>query len=232
MTLNALALELIRAHGEVSVDTDYVTTTEQWIKDALDELATESSWRAFITHATLPTVASQQFYNLPTQVRDIGFVRNPPDDLHIEYITKKRAARMGLNLEQTGRPRYWYYNDQENVANDFRYEIGFYPIPDAIYNLDVEYEINIADLASGAHIPVQKNMILPLKFCARSYMYVADDNIESADWWYKRYLRTMERLMVQEQNKSADQQRMQQTDLPGSGHEGKYAILDPFHFHN
>lgn len=229
-TLNALALELIRAHGDKQDDPDYVLTVEQWIRDALDELALETDWRAFITDTTLNTAAGTSTYTLPINVRDIRFLRDPNNENSIIFLPKDRMVDLGLDLEKLGRPDFWAFESVVTSGGNTQYNIRFQPIPDAVYPLGVAFNLVIGNIGSLDTIPVQNDMLLPLRLCTRSYMALDDEDFDAADVFYNRFLLKTDKLVKRELTKFAEQLRFQQRDIPSRGADRRLARLDPNHF--
>lgn len=230
MTLNALALEMMKAHHEDSADTNYVAVVEQWIRDALAELALVTSWRAFVLNGTLNTSNSTRVYTLPVDVRDIKLIRNPATEQTLIYKTKEFLAEYGFDLEEVGKPDFWYFEDKDvTVPADVKYKIGFYPVPDGDYAFDVQYDVNPATIASGSHLPIQSDMITVLKYCVRSYMYLDDNNLAMADAYYQRFRGNARLLVGRENRKSSEFTRLLPTDLPHRS-DRRFARLDPNHF--
>lgn len=231
MTLTELAQELLRASNESLDDSDGLLVTEQWIRDALDEYALETNWRAFVTSSSLPTVATSRVYTLPINVRDVRYIRIPASEKIIEYIEKERLAEFSQDLERIGTPDFWYYEDEAAIVPpNVTYRIGFQPVPDAIYPLDVQYNIVPARLLSMDTIPLQNDAILPLKFLVRAYMAFDDEDFDKADRLYQRYAGAVDKLLRRENNNFAKKGRFQQRDIPTRASDRKYARLNPDHF--
>lgn len=230
MTLNGLAIELIRAHNDNQDDSDYVLTVEQWCRDALDELAIETNWKAFETFTTLNTANGVPEYTLPINVRDIAYIRNPANEKYVVYAEHSRLAELHVDFEKLGEPDFWMFAQQVITPPDVQNKIRFQPIPDQIIPYDVGFNIVPARLLTGDTIPIQNEAILPLKFLVRAYMHFDDTNYDHADRFYQRYVSTVDKLMRRENNKSADIPRLQPRDIPSKSSNRRFARLNPDHF--
>src|SRR4030095_3797951 len=232
-TVNQLALELIRAHGEDAGDADYVLTVEQWIRDALDELGLETNWRVFQDVSTLATVASTRVYKLPFNVRDINYIRDPATETDLVYYDKARLSMLNMDLENVSRPQFWYYEELalDTVPNpdEYVYQIGFHPIPDAIYTYDVGSQINPSGLLTSSIIPLVGDILFALKAGVRAYMYMDDENINMAIVWRQMFTTNIAKLRVRDNNKINDKPVLQNRDLSNRT-ERRLARLDPQHF--
>jgi hypothetical protein len=232
-TVNQLALELIRAHGENSGDANYVLVVEQWIRDALDELGLETNWRIFQDVATLATVASTRVYKLPFNVRDINYIRDPATETDLVYYDKARLSMLNMDLENVSRPQFWYYEELalDTVPNpdEYVYQIGFHPIPDAIYNYDIGSQINPSGLLTSSIIPVVGDLLFALKAGVRAYMYIDDENPQMALLWRQMFTTNIAKLRIRDNNKINDKPVLQNRDLSNRT-ERRLARLDPNHF--
>lgn len=232
-TVNQLALELIRAHGENSGDANYVLTVEQWIRDALDELGLETNWRVFQDKSTLTTVASTRVYQLPFNVRDINYIRDPATDGELVYYEKARLSLLNMDLENVSRPQFWYYEEPiiDTVPNpdEPAYQIGLHPIPDAVYNYDVQYQINPSGLTTSTIIPVVGDILFALKAGVRAYMYLDDERPDLAGMWRQMFAVNIAKLRIRDNNKINDRPILQNRDLANRT-ERRLARLDPNHF--
>jgi hypothetical protein len=230
MTVNGLAVELIRAHNDNQDDSDMILTVEQWIRDALDELALETNWKAFETYTTLTTGIGTPEYTLPINVRDIAFIRDPVNEKYVVYAEHARLAELHVDFEKQGEPDFWMFAQQVVTPPDVQNKIRFQPVPSSVINYDIGYQIVPARLLSMDTIPIQNEAILPLKFLVRAYMHFDDNNYDHADRFYQRYVSTVDKLMRRENNKSADIPRLQPRDIPRSSNR-RFARLDRNHFH-
>jgi hypothetical protein len=207
-----------------------VLTIEQWTRDALDELAIETNWRAFVTNTTLVTAAGTRVYVLPINVRDVEYIHEPVSRTWINYDTKQNLVNKGLDMQQSGRPEFFYYEDTTITPPDVKYEIGLQPVPNAIFNLDVRFNIVPARLVSADTIPIQNEHIFPLKFLVKSFIAFDDNNIDQANHFYGRFTSIVDKLMRRENNKVADMPRFKQRDIPSRTGDRRLARLDPQHF--
>src|SRR5215475_3719530 len=232
-TVNQLALELIRAHREDSSDANYVLTVEQWIRDALDEFGLETNWRAFQTTSTLVTVASQLVYKLPFAVRDIRFIRDPATETNLVYLTQERCALLNFDLENVSRPQFWGYYDLllDTVPNpdEYTYEIFLHPIPDTIYNYNIGYQINPANLITSDIIPLLRDHLFTIKAGVRAYMCMEDKDYDGAQAWRAIFERNISKARIRENTKLNDSPQMQIRDIPNRT-DRRLARLDPNHF--
>ena len=230
MTVNGLAIELIRAHNDNSDDSDFILTVEQWIRDALDEMALETNWRAFKTYTTLTTVNGTPEYTLPINVRDIAYIRDPANEKYVVYADHARLAELHVDFEKPGTPDFWMFAQPVVTPPDVQYKIRFQPIPNLVINYDIGYHIVPARLLTSDTIPVQNEAILPLKFLVRAYMHFDDNNFDHADRFFQRYVSAVDKLMRRENNKSADIPRLQPRDIPSRSSNRRFARLNPDHF--
>lgn len=234
ITLNNLALELIRAAGENSSDSDYVLTVEQWIRDVLDDLAIETNWRAFKTEATFNTVAAQTVYKLAVDARDIRFLREPSSNTDLIYLSKERMSLLNFTIQNQSRPQFWYYYDSivdtTPSPDEPVYEIGLHPVPDTIYTLNIGYQSNPTNLITSSIIPLLSDNISALRSGVRALICVDDKDYDGANWWKQKYQEQKAKLKFRDQNLLNDRPVLQIRDLSRRT-ERRLARLDPTHFH-
>lgn len=235
MTINALALILIKENDEGSDNSEYVTVVEGWIDDAIDEVANFYEWKLFKRTDTINTVASTASYELSADVKDIRSIRFVDTDEPIDYVDEQRLAGIAENLENEGKPRFWYYGPTSDLGTDVPLKsINLVPIPDAIYELEANVNIHpsSAVLANTVSIPFQKESILAIKNRVRAYMLMDDKDYEGAKIYLQMFYKQMEDMKAKEiGNPSAKFLVMQPRDL-GTQSDRRFARLDPSHFRN
>lgn len=234
-TVNQLALELIRAHGENSSDPNYVLTVEQWIRDAFDELALETNWRALQIVTTLATLAppGANVYKLPFNARDIKYIRDPATETNLVYLTRERMAGLNFDIENISTPQFWGYYDLavDTVPNpdEYVYEIFFHPVPDRIITYDIGYVINPSGLLTSSIIPLLSDTLAALRPQVRAYMCMDDGDTNGASWWRGVFLQQVQKLRFREHTKHSDVPTMQIRDISNRT-DRRLARLDPNHF--
>lgn len=234
LTVNALALVLLREQDEATDNAEMVSTVEAWIDDAVDEIASAADWKFHQQVDTLNTVAAQQAYILGQNVVDIRSIRFTATDEPIEYADIMSLTNIAEDFELQGRPRWWFFLEPTAGTDELIKNIGFSPIPDAIYalTLSVKTHPTTTALLTGSNVPFRKEWILTIKHRVRAYMLMNDKDYEGARFYLQAFYDKLEKMIAIE-NKSpiGGTLVMQPRDLPNQDNR-KYARLDPSHYRN
>jgi hypothetical protein len=230
MTLNALALQLIKSLDENQSDTGYITVVEQWVKDSLSEINIATRWHWARAATTFSTAATVSEYNLPSNLGEIQLLRLVSPRRIIEYVENPMYLAMrGWNFEQSGPPVYWWFSGDAISGGENLMKIKLSPVPDQIYSIERLGIYNIESLSSSDHIPLLTDMINVLKDRVRCYMLENDKDYDGADRAYQRFTKgvndALKKLNTTIGNKSSI---MKVTDVPSRS--DNLARLDPDHF--
>jgi hypothetical protein len=235
VTVNDLAQNLMREQDEATDNTEMVDTVESWISDAVDELASACDWRIFKVIFPLSTVASQPDYELDAQYNDIRSIRFVDTDETIDYIDEPRLYHVSTDIEETGKPRVWFFNSaDDDVGQQPQFVITLNPIPDAIYSLQVSAQKHplIAPIGSTTDIPLRQEMLLAVKNRVRAYILASDKDYEGSTTHLQMFYKQVDDMIKKESTRPAARHvRLQVTDIVGNTGR-RHPILDPSHFSN
>ncbi len=234
LTVNALALKILTEQDEASDNSEMVSLVETWIDDAVDEIASACNWKFFQQVDSLSTVVSQQAYALAQNVIDVRSIRFLDTDEPIDYMDIMTLTNIAENFENTGKPRYWFYLEPTPGTDELIKNIGFSPIPDAIYPLRLHVQVHPTTtiLATADNVPFRKEVILAIKHRVRAYILMNDKDYEGARFYLQAFYDKLEKMIAME-NKGPQAQMlvMQPRDLANQN-DRRYARLDPSHFRN
>lgn len=231
LTVNQLAIRLATDYGESTDNTEYISTLETWINDALDEIAVKTDWKFFQATGTFNTVATQRLYNMPIGLRDIRVLRFTEFDTPIDFVTKPQIAQLGIDFEQSGRPQKWYAEDYITVGSNLIYRIGLWPVPDAIYSIENDYLFHPSDIASASNITVPDELYTVIKYKIGAEQGDFDNNFERYDRKIQRFDKMLADITAKYNRSSSQWTRLQPRDISSSMGE-RFARLDPAHFRN
>lgn len=234
LTVNALALVLMREMDEATDNTELVSVVESWIDDAVDEIAAAADWKIFKQLDTLATIASTSTYALSQDVIDVRSIRFVDTDEPIDYQDETSLFGVAEDLENLGKPRWWFYTNTSAGTDEVIKNIRFSPIPDAIYNLTLSVQVHptTTALITSSNIPFRKETILAIKNRVRAYKMMDDKDYEGATAYLQMFYKQLDDMRSKE-NKSPSAQilRMQPRDLHNQG-DRRFARLDPSRFRN
>lgn len=234
MTINALALELIRSHSEDSTDTTYVLVVETWIRDSLSEINSATRWEYSRAVESFSTVVGVSDYLLPPGLGEIELLRTVSPRQTIEYLhSPEFLAIRGFDFVQKDRPLYWSFVDDDVSTGEQTFKIRLFPTPSSILSIERFGIYNIANLLTTSQIPLQADKIATLlKDRVRAYMLEHDKDYEGSDRSYQRFIGNL-RLAVDRLNmkpRANINSRMQVSDIRNTSEP--MARLDPSHFGN
>lgn len=233
LTVNALALRLMRENDEATDNTEVVSLYEEWIDDAIDEIASAHEWSVFKPIRTLSTVASTAIYDLDEDVTDIRAIRFVDTDEPIFYQDEMNLINVAANLENEGKPRNWFWVETLTGTNQEAKQIQLHPIPDAIYDLELSVRVHPTTTILGTSdaVPFRKEWILAIKHRVRAYALMNDKDYEGAKMYLDMFYDKL-KAMIGNENSSpeANYLVMQPSDIPRG--DSRHPILDPSHFSN
>lgn len=229
--MNSVALDLIREVEESTDDTGFVTKVELRVNEALDEIATLTNWNHFHTRTTFNTVAGTSVYQLPAGAREIIQLRFTDNGSPIQHWTVQEAARRGIRLEVSGRPRAWLEDGNLVSGANVLYQFRLYPVPDSVLTIEREYYYHPSDVASASVLPIQDQYIVLVKDRVRAYLLEEVQKYEAADRAQRRYEAGLDRLVKQEKRKVAANTTLRPSDLVNI-YRRPDAIFPPDHYDN
>lgn len=234
LTVNALALALLKENDESSDNTEMVSLVETWIDDAVDEIAEALDSKFFQQVDTLSTVAAQQAYALNENVIDVRSIRFVDTDEPIDYMDRQTLTGIAENFENEGKPRYWFFLESTAGTDEQKRNIGFSPIPDAIYALELDVQVHPTTtvLGTSSNVPFRKEWIIAIKHRVRAYMLMDDKDYEGAKMYLQMFYEKLNEMKAKEvRSPQAKFLVMQPRDL-GTQQDRRFARLDPSRFRN
>src|SRR5262245_7137330 len=212
-TVNDVAVELIIELDENSDDSGMVTKVETMVNNALDEIAIATDYNHFKDRANIPTVASQAEYQLPVGAREIIALRytDTGEDIPLKKI--QELAFYGIRLEETGRAACFIEDGIVEVSGTQRLQIRLAPVPDSILTIEAEYYYHPSDVLSAGNLPIQDQLIVPLKYRVKADMHEMRLRYDASDRCQRKYEQTLSILIKKEQKKAAHLPHLRPSDL-------------------
>lgn len=213
MTLNSLASEILQEQGEKLGDTALVSQVEIWTKDAITQLSIQLRQRVLWKTFTFNTVVGISLYDLPAEFREFRYVRLIEEDDALEYVSPKRLSEFGFDLEETGKPSFWWNTDAAVVGANLIQRIRLHPKPDSIYMVEAPYQYNPANLTSVSVIPLTDAALILLKSRVRMRLFSNDKDWEAYNAERGQYTQDLGALLAQERIPLARNLVRSQVDL-------------------
>lgn len=203
--------------GEDTSNSTLVTQFEGWVQRVYDEVGTVTRWRWLKTIETINTVASTEEYSLSVDVYAIRSMRIDPTDEPITYRQRESLVNGGYDLDVTGKPVHWYFSGWD-AATD-KNTIKLWPIPDAVYNIEVEEDQNVTSLATGDNIPAPRDVISVIELGTLAMALFHEKDFDGYDRMYPVFRDNLNKLRIRYAHPNADR-RLAVSDIPrASGFE-------------
>lgn len=213
-TLSVFAQQIMEEMGEATSDASLLTQYERWVQDALDELSSagDFAWPFLRQKSTFATSASTANYSLDANVAEVTAMRIPATEQSIEYFPVERLIREGIDLEQEGTPRFWFYASFDSSAD--KQTIQLWPIPSGVLTVEYHYQVQLSGLASGDKIPLPREVLHVLKYRTKALAYENEDAFEAADRELLQARQRLERLVSRYTNQANRHLRLMERDVP------------------
>ena len=127
------------------------------IQDQISDLASDSMLDLELAEGTLATSAGQRVYNLANDfVRfegDAYFYKASQNYLIAQYPGGRRQLKSEIYdyKTQSGDPNWWYWEPSS------RKKVGFYQVPDAVYNYTYDYQRSVYVSTETDEMPFHTN---------------------------------------------------------------------------
>ena len=123
------------------------------------------------------TVASTAAYSLAATTGEVKSVRIPATDDVIIYTPVERLIAKDKNLELEGKPENWWI---DSLGTSQEMKIRFYPIPDAVYAVELHVLNRPSDLGDSDTIPLPVEYIDVVREGVRYKTRYNENNLEAA----------------------------------------------------
>lgn len=229
-TVTALALELAAEAGEASNDTEYLTLVRKWIKGGYREIGDACAWAFLKIQESISfTVASGAEYETQASCTEITAVRLVATDENIVYVPAERLVGFNVDMELTGKPRYFYASGFEAATGRNRFKV--WPVPDATYAGEIIENGMATTLADADIIPMPDNFLTILEDYVRMMQAKDDKDYELYDRMDTKWRNALSERFKRYSKQPARIIRLRVSDIAGSDRE-PLARLDPNHFSN
>jgi hypothetical protein len=229
-TVNQIAQFLVREHSESSDDPNYISILEGWIIETVEEIAAAGLWKFFRKDYSFATVASTFLYILPSEAKEMDFLRFTDTNLPLDFLNPARLPQFGEDFERLARPYVWWYEDAGTVSASFTYKIRLFPTPDTVYTIEAPYYYVPTGLTTSSDLPLHQEFLSTMKLRVRAFMDKDDGDYDGYDRMMSKYESRLTTLKAANETKPDARRRLQVTDLGVTDSRGKYARLDPSHF--
>lgn len=232
MLVSELTTQLCREWSEATLgDTSKVTLVESWIRNALDDFALQMQIKAFRSIAPFSTVAGTAEYSLPVDARDIISMRIPAQQRVLDASTIWTIENSGRVLSQQGIPSCWYFSNITTVSNQKALRFKLYPVPDAVYSIEISTIVHPAALVASSVLPIHNEAIAIISDKVRYYMAMDDKDYDAAQIIMSDYGNKL-RLLKNREQRSTQRRRIFRRNSDLVSNREDFAIFPPDHYRN
>ena len=125
----------------------------------------------------------------------------------------QELTRLGLRLEDTGRPQAWIEDGVVQSGANNLVRIRLVPVPIAIENIEEEHYFDPTDTASASNLEVPDSYLVLVKDRVRIYILENDGRYMAASLVQRRYEKNLERLVDREHQKPARKIVLKEVDI-------------------
>ncbi|MHA2242987.1 MAG: phage adaptor protein [Candidatus Thorarchaeota archaeon] len=176
-TVNALAQEIATEFGEEYTDQDVADQFRTWVKEVVRRVIASGRWFSQNAVDDITTVASTATYTLDSTTSEVKAIRLTATDKPIIYTPVERLIAKDYNLETTGPPTNWWIDSLDASQNIV---IRFYPVPDAVYDIDAHVLKRPPTLGDSDSIPLPIEYIDVVRDGVRWKVRYNENNLEAA----------------------------------------------------
>lgn len=229
LTVNDVAEDIMLEVGESTGDADLVLQFERWVSNAFQRIGITLDWKFNKPTEQITTVASTAEYDLTsTLIDDIRGMRINADDDPIFYKEERELFERGVDLEQEGRPMYYWFREYDKTNEVL--SVHLWPIPDAVYTIDVLGRASPGTLVSADELPYPREFVQAIEARVKYLYYMNEEKVEVAVN-FKRDFDEVMALLIMRMKFPRERHRLNRTDVAGEGYL-RDVRLPPDHFNN
>lgn len=229
LTVNDVATDVMIEVGENTGDATLVLQFERWVSNAFQRIGITLDWKFNRPTETFVTAASTAEYSLTsTLADDIRGMRISGDDDPIFYKEERELYERGVDLEQEGRPMYFWFREYDKTNEVLK--IAFWPIPDQIFSIDVMMRAAPGTLVSADELPYPREFVQAIEARVKYLYYMNEEKVEVAIA-FKRDFDEIMMFLVNRFKFPKEHHRLQQTDVMSDDYL-RDVRLPPDHFNN
>lgn len=229
LTVNDVATDLMTEVGESTSDATLLLQFERWVSNAFQRIGITLDWKFNRPTEQITTVASTSTYSLTdTLVDDIRAMRINGDDDPLFYKSEQELFERGVDLEQEGRPMFYFFREYDKTNEVLK--VVLWPIPDAVFTIDVLERAAPGTLVSADELPYPREFVQAIEARVKFLYYMNEEKVDVA-MVHRDEFQQILTLLVKRFKWPAETHRMAQTDVTQDDYL-KDVRLPPNHFSN
>lgn len=212
-TVNAIALSLITEAEESTDDAGFVTKIEKRVNEALQEIGLAANFNPFRARSSFSTAAATPTYNLPAKASQIIQLHFTVDGVPIPMRSVQELSRLGLRLEETGRPQCWIEDGVVQSGANNLVRIRMVPVPVSIESVEEEHYFDPTDTASASNLEVPDSFLVAVRLRTQVAMLINDGKYTAAALIQRQYDQNLKRLVEREHEKPSQKIVLKEVDI-------------------
>jgi hypothetical protein len=179
-TVDDVASDIATEFGEEFSDIDIKAQFRTWVSEVFEEVYASGRWFFQNDSQDVTLVADQKDYSLDSDVAEVRDIRDPNDNVRVEYAPVERLIARGKDLLITGTPTNWYI---DSLGTEQEIKISLWPVPDADAEADIGALVAYTlmrppALGSTDTIPVPTEYIRVMKDGVRAKVKFSDGDLD------------------------------------------------------
>ncbi len=179
-TVDDVAADIATEFGEEFSDLDIKAQFRTWVSEVFEEVYASGRW--FFQNDTQNVTLSDgvKDYSMDTDVAEVRDMRDPNDNVRVEYAPVERLIARGKDLLLEGTPSNWYI---DSLGTNQEIKISLWPVPDADAVADISalvaYTLLRPPALGGSDtIPLPTEYIRVMKDALRAKVKFSDGDLD------------------------------------------------------
>ncbi len=127
-TVDDVAADVATEFGEEFSDLDIKEQFRTWVSEVFEEVYASGRWFFQNDTQSVTLIDGTKDYSMDTDVAEVRDMRDPNDNVRVEYAPVERLIARGKDLLITGTPTNWYI---DSLGSNQEIKISLWPVPDA-----------------------------------------------------------------------------------------------------
>ncbi len=190
-------------------ETDYSALLGEFVNETKREVEDAWNWQALRQTYTVNTAASTSQYAITgvgKRFRQQSTQNSVWDDTNEGWLRRMNASMMKQRIRHSnavdGKPSFYYFEGFDTNEDPY---INFYPVPDAVYDMNVDLVVPQADLSDGADVLSVPSWPVVLGTYSRAIAERGEDSGRTAGEAEARYLHAVSDAISLDESLTTDE---------------------------
>jgi hypothetical protein len=179
-TVDDVASDIATEFGEEFSDLDIKEQFRTWVSEVFEEVYASGRW--FFQNDTQDITLSDgvKDYSMNADVAEVRDMRDPNDNVRVEYVPVERLIARGKDLLLEGTPSNWYI---DSIGVNQEIIVSLWPVPDAAATAAITaltaYTLKRPPALGGSDtIPIPREYIRVMKDAIRAKVKFSDGDLD------------------------------------------------------